>query len=67
MAESMGKMPFGKYRGRDVEDVPSGYLKWCLEQEWFVEGEFVGEYVGLAKAVETEYEYRENWSKHFYD
>lgn len=25
------KMPFGKYKGQDVEDVPTGYLLWLLE------------------------------------
>ncbi len=24
-------MPFGKYKGQDVEDVPTGYLLWLLE------------------------------------
>jgi uncharacterized protein (DUF3820 family) len=24
-------MPFGKYKGQDVEDVPTGYLMWLLE------------------------------------
>jgi uncharacterized protein (DUF3820 family) len=25
------KFPFGKYKGQDVEDVPSDYLMWLLE------------------------------------
>lgn len=25
-------LPWGKYRGRDVSDVPSGYLLWLVEQ-----------------------------------
>jgi uncharacterized protein (DUF3820 family) len=25
------KMPFGKHRGEEVEDLPSDYLTWCLE------------------------------------
>lgn len=28
----MTRMPFGKYRGRPVEDVPAGYLAWLLEE-----------------------------------
>jgi uncharacterized protein (DUF3820 family) len=24
-------MPFGKYKGQDVENVPTGYLMWLLE------------------------------------
>lgn len=25
------KMPFGKYKGQEVEDIPSGYLLYILE------------------------------------
>ena len=25
------KMPFGKYKGRDIRDIPLGYLEWLLE------------------------------------
>jgi hypothetical protein len=28
--ESTTKMPFGKYRGQQLEDVPLSYLKWVL-------------------------------------
>ena len=24
-------MPWGKYRGRDLSEVPAGYLWWCIE------------------------------------
>lgn len=24
-------MPFGKYSGEPVDDIPSGYLQWALE------------------------------------
>lgn len=24
------RMPFGKHRGKDLEDVPDSYLLWCL-------------------------------------
>ena len=30
-------IPFGKYRGEDIEDIPSDYLKFLLGQEWFEE------------------------------
>jgi uncharacterized protein (DUF3820 family) len=39
-------MPFGKYRGLDVEDVPTPYLRWCL-REVNLDG-------GLHRAVEAE-------------
>lgn len=25
------KMPFGKYKGEPVEDLPIDYIEWCLE------------------------------------
>jgi len=25
------EMPYGKFRGCDVDDLPSGYLKWVAE------------------------------------
>lgn len=25
------KMPFGKYKGQDLEDIPDGYLQWVAE------------------------------------
>jgi hypothetical protein len=24
-------MPWGKFKGEDIEDIPSGYLKWLSE------------------------------------
>ena len=26
-------MPFGKYKGKAIEDVPSDYLKWVLDEQ----------------------------------
>ncbi len=28
------KMPFGKYKGEKMANVPSTYLLWCYEQDW---------------------------------
>ena len=28
-------MPYGKFAGRPMKDVPSDYLDWCLGQDWF--------------------------------
>jgi len=25
------KMPFGKYKGKEIEEIPSWYLKWAAE------------------------------------
>ena len=27
-------MPFGKYKGRRMEDVPAAYLDWLIDQAW---------------------------------
>jgi hypothetical protein len=31
------KMPFGKYRGCQVEDLPREYLEWLADQDWLRE------------------------------
>ena len=31
------KMPFGKYKGERLADVPENYLRWLGEQEWIDE------------------------------
>lgn len=31
------RLPFGKYKNISLELVPSSYLKWLLEQDWFEE------------------------------
>jgi hypothetical protein len=48
---------FGKYKGEDIEDVPSDYLKWLAEN-------FDNEEVALA--AEDEYNFREVNNKHFW-
>lgn len=49
---SMDTMPFGKYRGAEIEDVPTEYLEWCEEK--FDETERAE----LLKAIQTELGYR---------
>ena len=34
------KMPWGKYKGRPLSEVPAGYLAWTLEECDNVRGEF---------------------------
>ena len=24
-------MPFGKYKGQELDDIPEDYIQWCLE------------------------------------
>jgi len=35
MADPVWKLTFGKYYGKDIEEVPNSYLQYLLEQEWF--------------------------------
>jgi hypothetical protein len=47
---------FGKYSGKTVEEIPSGYLKWlinnCTDDD-------------ITDAADKEYEWRTYWRKHF--
>ena len=52
------KMPFGKYKGRKVEDLPSNYLKWMIENIADEE---------LQQAAYMEYRVRTHYTKHFYE
>lgn len=56
-------IPFGKHRGREVEEVPSDYLRWLMEQEWFESERWEELYV----EVEDELETRERSYAHFYE
>ncbi len=29
------KFPFGKYRGRTIAEIPSDYLDWIRDADWF--------------------------------
>jgi len=49
-------IPFGKYIGEDLEDIPSSYLKWLAEN---CEDE------DICEAADEEYRWRTNSNKHF--
>lgn len=53
-------MPFGKYKGIDIVDIPSSYLRWCCLQDWFEE-----RYKGLLKAIDEELRFRDKRGCHF--
>lgn len=53
-------LPFGKFKGKDIVDCPSSYLKWLLEQEWFE-----NEHTKLYKATKEEYKFRDARDLHF--
>ena len=56
MNDSLFTLPFGKFKGQDIEDVPNSYLNWLLEQEWF-ENKYKKGYANTKK----ELEYRETY------
>ena len=53
-------IPFGKYQGQDIVDVPSSYLKWLCLQEWFE-----AKYRKLLAAVDEELKFRDKRGCHF--
>lgn len=64
------KMPFGKYgpknfppNGLDICFINSGYLKWLIEEDWFI----MKQDENLVIAVEKELEEREMGNDHFYE
>lgn len=54
------KIPFGKYKGKLIADVPSNYLNWLREQEFVYT-----DYPELAKQIKIELEFRDKFDKHF--
>jgi uncharacterized protein (DUF3820 family) len=41
-------MPWGKYQGEQIQDVPRRYLNWLLEQDW------IDEHEELVEAIEDQ-------------
>ena len=41
------RMPFGKYRGQRLGDVPDSYWRWFLSQDWCDEWPDLVEYANL--------------------
>ena len=51
-------MPWGKYVNKDIEDLPSSYLKWLAENCDDDE---------IAEAADEEYRWRETHNQHLRD
>ncbi len=62
MAESLGQIPFGKYKDRDIEDVPNSYLIWISGEEWFITRE-----PKLYENIKKELKYRNQFDLHIKD
>ena len=54
------RIVIGKYSGKLVADTPSSYLRWLLDQEWFVT-----KFTDLRKQIKIELEYRDRFDLHF--
>lgn len=52
------RMPYGKFQGYKIENIPSGYLLWIAEN-------FNDEKICVA--ADKEWQYREKWNEHFYE
>lgn len=59
MAESLGQISFGKYKGKDIEDVPDNYLEWISGEGWFKE-----KFSKLCENIKKELDYREKFDLH---
>jgi hypothetical protein len=51
-------MPWGKFQGEDIEDIPSGYLKWLAEN---CEDDLI------CIAADEEYRWRTDNNEHFWE
>jgi uncharacterized protein (DUF3820 family) len=57
LADTM-TMPFGIHKGKAISELPTPYLKYLLEQDWFVNRDNK-----LVLVVEAEYKFRKEWGK----
>jgi uncharacterized protein (DUF3820 family) len=61
MADGESIIPFGKYKGKTIEDIPSDYLDYLLSEEWFET-----KFKDLYEEVKQEMKFRNDFDKHFY-
>jgi hypothetical protein len=52
------RLPWGKHKGEDIEDVPSDYLRWLAEN---CEQDYI------ATAADEEWQWREDNNAHKWD
>jgi len=58
MANSI--LTFGKHRGKDIEDVPSNYLEWLVQQNFMED-----DHAEQIPIIESELTYRTDHDAHF--
>lgn len=51
------KMPFGKFKGKEIEEIPSSYLKWGAEN---IKGP-------ISEVMDKEWQWREKYNEHIED
>lgn len=51
-------MPYGKFKGKEMWQIPSGYLKWMAEN---LDND------DLCEAADEEYQHRERYNTHWWD
>jgi len=56
-------MPYGKFKGKPIEELPSSYLRWMAEN---INDEYKKE-ESICLAADKEYQYREKNGMHFED
>ena len=56
-------IPFGKHKGKEIEEIPSDYLRWLIDQD-FIEEE---KHAELYESIEEEIAIRERSYGHFYE
>ena len=54
-------LSFGKHVNEDIREIPSDYLQWLMEQDWFEE-----KFDNIRQRVEEELKIRERSYGHFY-
>lgn len=58
------QMPFGKYKGTDIEDLPSDYLEW-LATELDAHDDLIK--AKIVEEADEEFQYREAHGGHWFD
>ena len=54
--EDDDRMPWGRYRGQRLHDIPPEYWAWLLAQPWFRDHHDLYEYAGRATAPKLTFE-----------